>query len=109
MKKNKNIKKLMILSIAALMCLGALAVLPSASAATTRFADGFESYFAGGSVFPPTGWTIYNVDGGDPWVAYSGSAHTGTYSARCYCEQSYYHACESSPILRLDQRVKLYR
>ncbi|MCJ7570392.1 MAG: hypothetical protein MUO82_00725, partial [Candidatus Thermoplasmatota archaeon] len=71
MKKNKNFKKLMIFSIAALMCLGILAFLPSASAApTTRFSDGFEGYLPATPIFPPPGWSI-SSSASKTWVKYS--------------------------------------
>jgi len=37
----------------------------------------------GNFVFPPQGWVVYNVDGGDQWVQYATSPHSGVYDASC--------------------------
>jgi len=35
-----------------------------------------------GTTFPPPGWTVYNFDGSDPWVRYTGYYHTAPACAR---------------------------
>jgi len=52
---------------------------------TTILSEDFEGYQP---AFPPPGWTVYNLDGGDQWIRYSSYPHTGTYHARCYYDSA---------------------
>jgi hypothetical protein len=47
-------------------------------------AGGLAESFTG-TTFPPPGWTVYNFDGGDPWVRY-----TAYYYSTPACAQIYY-------------------
>ncbi len=52
----------------------------------TVLSENFDGYVPYSNPFPPIGWTVYNVDGGDAWSLYPGAsyAHTGAYCSRCY-------------------------
>lgn len=90
-RKKSNFGKLTAVWITALMCFGALAILPSASAATAtvKFADGFETHSPAvpptPPTFPPAGWGVYDGGGeiGNTFIWDSTGAHTGSGCAKC--------------------------
>ena len=92
MKKIKNrkslCKRLAIFIVAATMVLGALAIMPSSTAAPiTLLSEGFEGYTSG---FPPVGWTQNYLVGTIDWVSTS-DASVGSSAAKFYdCSYSGY-------------------
>ncbi len=49
--------------------------------------------------FPPTGWTVYNVDGGDQWILYSTYPHSGAKCSRCMYDTANNDWLVSKPIV----------
>ena len=88
--KNKEsfFKRLAIFIVAATMVLGALAIMPSSTAApVTLLSEGFEGYTSG---FPPVGWTQNYLVGTIDWVSTS-DASVGSSAAKFYdCSYSGY-------------------
>ncbi|RLF40331.1 MAG: hypothetical protein DRN12_05610, partial [Thermoplasmata archaeon] len=63
MKEKNIVRRLMSFTIAAILVLGALAIIPATTvAADTLLTEDFEN-----AAFPPTGWAVYNTVGTNHW------------------------------------------
>ncbi len=73
-KKNNIVIKLILVSVLGIILLANAQIL----------SESFED-----ATFPPTGWTLYNNNGGVTWIRATTNAHTGTACAQCQANNPY--------------------